>query len=149
LRIHPALSGKCPGGRGGAERSDAMAAPTVASLRLASLRYSHPGLAPIPRSCSRHISQGTVPARGEMPRRTADGALKPVRYQVQYSSNLHRGAAPRPRSGAEPEERRRMPITLQWHDIALRLMLTAFAGTLIGINRGEHGRPAGLRTTLL
>jgi putative Mg2+ transporter-C (MgtC) family protein len=42
-----------------------------------------------------------------------------------------------------------MPITLQWHDIALRLMLTVFAGTLIGFNRGEHGRPAGLRTTLL
>jgi putative Mg2+ transporter-C (MgtC) family protein len=31
----------------------------------------------------------------------------------------------------------------------LRLFLTVAAGTLIGINRGEHGRPAGLRTTLL
>jgi putative Mg2+ transporter-C (MgtC) family protein len=28
-------------------------------------------------------------------------------------------------------------------------LLTIVAGTLIGINRGEHGRPAGLRTTLL
>ncbi len=34
-------------------------------------------------------------------------------------------------------------------EIALRLLLTVAAGTLIGINRGEHGRPAGLRTTLL
>jgi putative Mg2+ transporter-C (MgtC) family protein len=42
-----------------------------------------------------------------------------------------------------------MPVTLQWHDIAVRLFLTIVAGTLIGINRGEHGRPAGLRTTLL
>jgi putative Mg2+ transporter-C (MgtC) family protein len=42
-----------------------------------------------------------------------------------------------------------MPLTLGWQDIALRLILTIVAGTLIGINRGEHGRPAGLRTTLL
>jgi putative Mg2+ transporter-C (MgtC) family protein len=31
----------------------------------------------------------------------------------------------------------------------LRLVLTVAAGTLIGINREEHGRPAGLRTMLL
>lgn len=42
-----------------------------------------------------------------------------------------------------------MPLTLQPHDIALRIGLTFLAGLLIGINRGEHGRPAGLRTTLL
>jgi len=38
---------------------------------------------------------------------------------------------------------------IEWSDIGLRLLLTLVAGTLIGINRGEHGRPAGLRTTLL
>jgi putative Mg2+ transporter-C (MgtC) family protein len=42
-----------------------------------------------------------------------------------------------------------MPLTLAWHEIALRLALSAVAGGLIGSDRGEHGRPAGLRTTLL
>ena len=42
-----------------------------------------------------------------------------------------------------------MPTTLGWSEIALRLALTVVAGSLIGLNRGEHGRPAGLRTTLL
>lgn len=42
-----------------------------------------------------------------------------------------------------------MPVTLEWREIALRLALTVLAGTLIGLNQGEHGRPAGLRTTLL
>jgi putative Mg2+ transporter-C (MgtC) family protein len=42
-----------------------------------------------------------------------------------------------------------MPIHLGWSDIAVRLALTVLAGTLIGINRTERGRPAGLRTTLL
>jgi putative Mg2+ transporter-C (MgtC) family protein len=42
-----------------------------------------------------------------------------------------------------------MVTNIGWSDIALRLVLTIVAGTLIGIDRGEHGRPAGLRTTLL
>ena len=42
-----------------------------------------------------------------------------------------------------------MPTTLGWNEIALRLALTIVAGAVIGFNRGEHGRPAGLRTTLL
>src|SRR6202167_3928325 len=42
-----------------------------------------------------------------------------------------------------------MPLTLTWHEIALRLALSIVAGGLIGLDRGEHGRPAGLRTTLL
>jgi putative Mg2+ transporter-C (MgtC) family protein len=42
-----------------------------------------------------------------------------------------------------------MSAHLQWSDIAVRLLCTIVAGTLIGFNRGEHGRPAGLRTTLL
>src|SRR5271157_2063069 len=42
-----------------------------------------------------------------------------------------------------------MALTLQWDEIALRLVLTVIAGTLVGIDRSEHGRPAGLRTTLL
>src|SRR5579862_8631293 len=36
-----------------------------------------------------------------------------------------------------------------WLEIALRLTLTVVAGALIGLDRGEHGRPAGLRTTML
>jgi hypothetical protein len=42
-----------------------------------------------------------------------------------------------------------MPITIEWPEIALRLTLTVVAGTLIGLNRNEHGHSAGLRTTLL
>jgi putative Mg2+ transporter-C (MgtC) family protein len=42
-----------------------------------------------------------------------------------------------------------MPLTLTWHEIAVRLALSVVAGGLIGLDRGEHGRPAGLRTTLL
>jgi putative Mg2+ transporter-C (MgtC) family protein len=42
-----------------------------------------------------------------------------------------------------------MPIQLDWPQIAIRLALTVLAGIIIGFNRGEHGRPAGMRTTLL
>lgn len=42
-----------------------------------------------------------------------------------------------------------MSTDITWLDIALRLGLTILAGVLIGVNRGEHGLPAGLRTTLL
>lgn len=42
-----------------------------------------------------------------------------------------------------------MPLTLQPHDIALRIGLTFLAALLMGLNRGEHGRAAGLRTNLL
>lgn len=38
---------------------------------------------------------------------------------------------------------------LDWSQIALRLLCAAVAGIIIGLNRGEHRRPAGLRTTLL
>ena len=42
-----------------------------------------------------------------------------------------------------------MPVVLTWHEVAVRLGLSLLAGGLIGLDRGEHGRPAGLRTTLL
>src|SRR3954468_6472229 len=42
-----------------------------------------------------------------------------------------------------------MPLEIGWNDIALRLLCTVIAGALIGINREEHGRTAGLRTTIL
>lgn len=42
-----------------------------------------------------------------------------------------------------------MSPQLTWYEIVLRLTLTVIAGGLIGFDRGEHGRPAGLRTTLL
>jgi putative Mg2+ transporter-C (MgtC) family protein len=41
-----------------------------------------------------------------------------------------------------------MPTQLQWTDVALRLALAVAAGLLIGYNRSEHGRAAGMRTTL-
>ena len=42
-----------------------------------------------------------------------------------------------------------MPIHPGLSDIALRLLCAAAAGFVIGYDRGEHGRPAGLRTTML
>jgi putative Mg2+ transporter-C (MgtC) family protein len=42
-----------------------------------------------------------------------------------------------------------MSPSLDWREISLRLLLSLFAGALIGLNRGEHGHPAGLRTTTL
>lgn len=42
-----------------------------------------------------------------------------------------------------------MFIQLTWPEIVLRLVLTAIAGGLIGINREERGHSAGLRTTML
>jgi putative Mg2+ transporter-C (MgtC) family protein len=42
-----------------------------------------------------------------------------------------------------------MSPTLDWGDLLLRLVLTVAAGSLIGVNRGERGKPAGLRTTVL
>jgi putative Mg2+ transporter-C (MgtC) family protein len=42
-----------------------------------------------------------------------------------------------------------MPVHPEWPDIALRLLCTIVAGFVIGFDRGEHGRPAGLRTSML
>lgn len=42
-----------------------------------------------------------------------------------------------------------MPLTLAWSDLAWRLAVALVAGLLIGLNRGESGNAAGLRTTLL
>jgi len=42
-----------------------------------------------------------------------------------------------------------MALSLQWDEIALRLVLTVIAGTLVGIDRSERGQAAGLRTTIL
>jgi putative Mg2+ transporter-C (MgtC) family protein len=42
-----------------------------------------------------------------------------------------------------------MTLTIGWREIALRLTLTLIAGGLIGLNRAERGRPAGLRTMML
>ncbi len=42
-----------------------------------------------------------------------------------------------------------MPLHPDWSDLAVRIGLTVLAGSLIGLNRDEHGRPAGLRTVLL
>jgi putative Mg2+ transporter-C (MgtC) family protein len=42
-----------------------------------------------------------------------------------------------------------MPLELTWQDIVLRLVLTIIAGILVGYDRTEHGKAAGLRTTVL
>jgi putative Mg2+ transporter-C (MgtC) family protein len=42
-----------------------------------------------------------------------------------------------------------MPIMLSWSEIVMRLLYTVAAGALIGMNRSEHGRAAGLRTSIL
>jgi putative Mg2+ transporter-C (MgtC) family protein len=42
-----------------------------------------------------------------------------------------------------------MPFTLTWSDIALRLVFTVIAGFLVGLDRDERGKPAGIRTNVL
>jgi putative Mg2+ transporter-C (MgtC) family protein len=42
-----------------------------------------------------------------------------------------------------------MTTQLTWQAAALRLALTVAAGALIGLNRSERGRPAGVRTVIL
>lgn len=42
-----------------------------------------------------------------------------------------------------------MPMTLGWGEVLLRLGLAMVAGAIIGVNRGSHGRAAGMRTMLL
>ncbi|HEX5509695.1 MAG TPA: MgtC/SapB family protein [Pseudolabrys sp.] len=42
-----------------------------------------------------------------------------------------------------------MPLHLTWIDFLVRLGSTLLAGAIIGYNRSEHGKAAGLRTTLL
>ncbi|MEK6398574.1 MAG: MgtC/SapB family protein, partial [Terriglobus sp.] len=42
-----------------------------------------------------------------------------------------------------------MPLYITPGQIALRLLLAAVASLLLGLNRDEHGRPAGMRTTML
>jgi putative Mg2+ transporter-C (MgtC) family protein len=40
-------------------------------------------------------------------------------------------------------------VSLTWSEIALRLALTVAVGVLIGYNRSEHGKAAGMSTTVL
>jgi putative Mg2+ transporter-C (MgtC) family protein len=42
-----------------------------------------------------------------------------------------------------------MSPTLSWADVLFRLALGFSAGFLLGLDRGEHAHPAGLRTTIL
>jgi putative Mg2+ transporter-C (MgtC) family protein len=56
---------------------------------------------------------------------------------------------PRPPENRETWWSKTVPTNLGWDEVAIRLALTVIAGGLVGLNRGEHGRPAGLRTTIL
>jgi putative Mg2+ transporter-C (MgtC) family protein len=42
-----------------------------------------------------------------------------------------------------------MPLALDHRQILLRLLLAAATGLLLGLNRNEAGRSAGMRTTIL
>jgi putative Mg2+ transporter-C (MgtC) family protein len=42
-----------------------------------------------------------------------------------------------------------MPLSMQWPDLLLRFALTVVAGVLLGYNRAEHGKAAGISTTVL
>lgn len=42
-----------------------------------------------------------------------------------------------------------MTLHLTWEQIAVRLILASIASFIIGLNRDEHGHPAGIRTTML
>lgn len=40
-------------------------------------------------------------------------------------------------------------MSLEWTEAVVRLLLTVIVGALLGYNRSEHGKAAGIRTTLL
>jgi putative Mg2+ transporter-C (MgtC) family protein len=42
-----------------------------------------------------------------------------------------------------------MSPSIEWPEIVFRLLLAAVAGAILGFDRSERGRPAGLRTTML
>jgi putative Mg2+ transporter-C (MgtC) family protein len=42
-----------------------------------------------------------------------------------------------------------MPTTLTWHEVAIRLLVTAACAGVLGFDRDQRGHSAGLRTTLL
>jgi putative Mg2+ transporter-C (MgtC) family protein len=42
-----------------------------------------------------------------------------------------------------------MPVELTWVDLVIRLLCTLIAGAIIGYDRGERAKAAGLRTTML
>jgi putative Mg2+ transporter-C (MgtC) family protein len=42
-----------------------------------------------------------------------------------------------------------MQLELTWTEVAIRLGMALLAGVIIGLDRGERGKPAGLRTTIL
>jgi len=42
-----------------------------------------------------------------------------------------------------------MPLIVTWDDLAVRLLATFIACAVVGLNRDQHGEPAGLRTTIL
>jgi putative Mg2+ transporter-C (MgtC) family protein len=42
-----------------------------------------------------------------------------------------------------------MPVSVHWGDAVSRLALTLLAGILLGYNRSEHGKAAGMRTVVL
>jgi putative Mg2+ transporter-C (MgtC) family protein len=42
-----------------------------------------------------------------------------------------------------------MSTSLQWTDVSIRLALTVIVGMLMGYNRSEQGKAAGMRTTLM
>jgi putative Mg2+ transporter-C (MgtC) family protein len=42
-----------------------------------------------------------------------------------------------------------MPVTVEWLDVVVRLLCAMAAGAVLGVNRTERERPAGLRTVIL
>jgi putative Mg2+ transporter-C (MgtC) family protein len=52
-------------------------------------------------------------------------------------------------TGVARESKLNVPTELHWQGIALRLVLTVIAGSLLGAERSKSGHVAGLRTTLL
>src|SRR6201992_1430919 len=42
-----------------------------------------------------------------------------------------------------------MPLELHWPQVALRVAIAMLFSSIIGLNRDEHGHPAGIRTPML
>jgi putative Mg2+ transporter-C (MgtC) family protein len=65
-----------------------------------------------------------------------------------FPGRRHRGPPAAKRAGNDNQEHG-MQLDPTWGDLALRLILTMVASGALGWDRGEHGRPAGVRTTML
>jgi putative Mg2+ transporter-C (MgtC) family protein len=73
----------------------------------------------------------------------------PARFAAEACLIRKKTAENKPATAVQKIERTIMPMILTWQAITLRLVLTALCAGVLGFDRDEQGRSAGLRTNLL